>query len=198
MWAGGRFEFGEPLRVGDQAIRESRIADIKEKQGRSGPLVFVVVRHEIRGPRGTAVVEEHDIVYRGHGEGPAPAVVEERAEWEREVLADDVLLFRYSALTFNGHRIHYDRRYCVEQEGYPGLVVHGPLMATLLLDLVRNNAPEVEIARFEFRAEAPLFDTEPFRVCGTRDGDRVNLWAVNRQNHRAMRAVAEIRRAAAR
>ena len=169
MWAGGRFTFRRPLRVGEAIRRTSTIAEVTHKAGRSGDLVFVLVRHEIGGEDGLALVEEHDIVYRGApapGElppalRPAPA----GAAWRRGIVPDDVLLFRYSALTFNGHRIHYDRRYVTEVEGYPGLIVHGPLIATLLVDLLRRNV-EAPLTRFAFRAVRPLFDTAPFAVCG--------------------------------
>ena len=190
MWAGSRFEFRHPLLVGDQITRETRVIDIQEKSGRSGPLVFVVVRHEISTAEGLAIVEEHDIVYREHGPAapaqPAPA----DAAWERTIQPDDVLLFRYSALTFNGHRIHYDRRYATEVEGYPGLVVHGPLIATLLMDLLRRNQPETNVARFSFRAVSPLFDTGPFVVCGKPEGKTIALWAKDAAGNLAMSAEA--------
>jgi 3-methylfumaryl-CoA hydratase len=182
MWAGGRVEFHRPLRVGETITRTSRIVDVKLKEGRSGPLVFVLVRHEI----GDALTEEHDIVYRDHprpaDSSPPPRTapeVLEAAAWERVIHPDDVLLFRYSALTFNGHRIHYDRRYATEVEGYPGLVVHGPLIATLLVDLVRRNLPAAVVTRFEFRAVSPIFDTGTFSVCGKpeSDGRTIRLWA---------------------
>jgi 3-methylfumaryl-CoA hydratase len=105
-----------------------------------------------------------------------------------------VLLFRYSALTFNAHRIHYDRRYVMETEGYPGLVVHGPLIATLLTDLLRRERPDAEIAAFSFRAVSPLFDTAPFVVHGTpeNDGETIRLWAANRDGGLAMDATATV------
>jgi 3-methylfumaryl-CoA hydratase len=112
----------------------------------------------------------------------------------REIAPDDVLLFRYSALTFNGHRIHYDRRYVTQVEGYPGLVVHGPLIATLLLDLLRRQMPEAQVRRFEFRAIAPTFDTAPFQVCGKllEDGKTVELWAQSLSGVLAMQATATL------
>ncbi|MCU1335856.1 MAG: hypothetical protein JWO19_1437, partial [Bryobacterales bacterium] len=197
MWAGSRFEFHQPLRMGDKITRATRVVDIKEKAGRSGPLVFVVVRHEISNDSGLAVAEEHDIVYRDHGPAapaqPAPA----DATWERTIRADDVLLFRYSALTFNAHRIHYDRRYATEVEGYPGLVVHGPLIATLLMDLLRRHHMDANatstIARFSFRAVSPLFDTAPFVVCGKPDGETVRLWAKDAAGNLAMTAEAGLK-----
>lgn len=173
--------------------RETRVIDIKEKSGRSGPLVFVVVRHEITNAAGLAVAEEHDIVYRDHGPAapvqPAPA----NAAWERTIQADDVLLFRYSALTFNAHRIHYDRRYATEVEGYPGLVVHGPLIATLLMDLLRRQQPTANVVRFSFRAVSPLFDTAPFVVCGKPEGNKTQLWAKDAAGNLAMTAEALVR-----
>ena len=196
MWAGGRLEFRAPLRVGDEVRRVSRIQDVKFKEGRTGPLVFVLVRHEISTASGVAVVEEHDIVYRDH---PKPGQSAQEAPsaptgpaWTREIRPDDVLLFRYSALTFNGHRIHYDRRYCTDAEHYPGLVVHGPLIATLLVDLLRRNMPGKQITRFNFRAVSPLFDTAPFHVFGRPgdDGATVDLWAQNDRGGLAMSASA--------
>jgi 3-methylfumaryl-CoA hydratase len=188
MWAGGRFEFHRPLRVGESIQRTSRIMDVKYREGRSGPLVFVVVRHQIGG----ALTEEQDIVYRGHSAQAQTQPAPQDAVWERTIHPDDVLLFRYSALTFNGHRIHYDRRYATEVEGYPGLVVHGPLIATLLLDLLRRSSPQASIARFAFRAVSPLFDIAPFSVCGRPDGNTVRLWAKNADGGLAMEASAEL------
>lgn len=194
MWAGGRVEFRHPLRVGDRMTRTSRIADVKFREGRSGALVFVLVRHEI----GDALTEEHDIVYRDHPRpgdpSPAPQPAPADAAWEGVVHPDDVLLFRYSALTFNGHRIHYDRRYATEAEGYPGLVVHGPLIATLLVDLVRRNLPAAVVTRFEFRAVSPIFDTGAFSVCGKpeADGKTIRLWAKDPAGAMAMTATASV------
>jgi 3-methylfumaryl-CoA hydratase len=192
MWAGGRFEFHRPLRIGDRVTRISRIADVILKQGRSGPLVFVTVRHEIRNEEGVALTEEQDIVYRDAAGAAPPSAAPDGHQWEREIRPGDVLLFRYSALTFNSHRIHYDRRFATSVEGYPGLVVHGPLIATLLLDLVRCNLPEPNVAKFSFRAVSPLFDAAPFRICGKPDGTSVRLWAKNESGGLAMEAFADI------
>jgi 3-methylfumaryl-CoA hydratase len=196
MWAGGRIEFRDPLRVGDRATKRSTIADVRLKHGRAGSLVFVLVRHEIATARGVALHEEHDIVYREAPRPdevpPAPTPAPAGATWQRRVTPSDLLLFRYSALTFNGHRIHYDRRYVTEVEGYPGLVVHGPLMATLLLDLVRRERPEARIERFEFRAVRPVFDVAPFQVCGTPGGGAVQLWVADAQGALAMEGRAEL------
>jgi len=196
MWAGGRLTFERPLRVGEVATRTSRIDDVTAKDARSGPLVFVTVRHALSTPEGHAISEAHDIVYRGLP-APGSAATPQRAPTDetfaRTVVPDDVLLFRYSALTFNGHRIHYDRRYVTEVEGYPGLVVHGPLIATLLLDLLRRERPTATVARFDFKAVSPLFDLHPFELCGRPDGERgFALWARNHEGGLAMQATAEV------
>ena len=197
MWAGSRIEFLSPVRAGQNLRRDSRIADVRLKEGRNGPLVFVQVHHDIHAEGQHAIHEEHDIVYRDlpqPGEAVPPGVLAPKdASWTREIVPDDVLLFRYSALTFNGHRIHYDRRYVTEVEGYPGLVVHGPLIATLLLDLLRRELPAAQVRRFEFKAMKPLFDTAPLRLCGRLEGDStVKLWAVTPEGHLAMDARAEL------
>ena len=197
MWAGSRIGCFAPLRVGQSIERTSRIDDVRLKEGKTGPLVFVKVRHEIRGDGELAIVDEHDIVYRG---APAPddtastyTFAPEGAEWMRVVVPDDVLLFRYSALTFNAHRIHYDRRYATEVEGYPGLVVHGPLIATLLLDLLRRERPNGVVTQFAFRAMKPLFDIAPFTVCGRMtDANTASLWARDAAGHLAMDATATL------
>jgi 3-methylfumaryl-CoA hydratase len=201
MWAGGQFEFRAPVRVGDEVSRTSTIEDVTTKQGRTGPLVFVRVRHEIRcnGAAEPAIVEHHDIVYRearqpGDVE-PPPQAAEAGAPWQRDIVPDDVLLFRYSALTFNGHRIHYDRKYVTEVEGYPGLIVHGPLIATLLMDLLRRHAPDAQVQSFRFKAVRPTFDLHPFRVNGApqADGKTVRLWAQDHEGWLTMDAVATLR-----
>jgi 3-methylfumaryl-CoA hydratase len=196
MWAGGRFEFLQPIRVGEAITRTSTIKDVSMKLGRTGPLIFVVVRHEVSGAHGLALTEEHDIVYReaaAPGETPpAPQMAPEAAAWRRDIEADDVLLFRYSALTFNGHRIHYDRRYVTTEEGYPGLIVHGPLLATLLVDLLRRNS-DATLKSFKFRALAPTFDTTPFAVCGQPGAaGTVALWAQHQTGVLAMQAEATL------
>ena len=200
MWAGGRFDFARPLRLGQRVARTSTITDVALKRGRSGALCFVTVRHAY-APEGEqpALVEEHDIVYR---EDPAPGttppeppVPPEGALWSCRVEPSAVLLFRYSALTFNGHRIHYDRDYCREVEGYPGLVFHGPLTATLLAELALSHMPGRAIERFSFRAVAPLFDEAPFTLCGrpAEDG-AVELWAETPGGRLAMTVSAKFAR----
>jgi 3-methylfumaryl-CoA hydratase len=201
MWAGSQFEFRKPVRVGDRIARTSTIKDVSRKEGRTGPLVFVKVQHELRcnDAAEPALVEFHDIVYRGARQpgdvDPPPLAAPALASWQREIVPDDVLLFRYSALTFNGHRIHYDRRYVTEVEGYPGLVVHGPLIATLLMDLLRREMPAVEVATFRFKAVRPTFDLNPFRVNGALhdDGRSVHLWAQDHEGWLTMDATATLR-----
>ena len=196
MWAGGRLTFSRPLQVEGEATRSSQVKSVSSKQGATGPLVFVTVRHELAQEGAVCVSEEHDIVYREMPQpgaaAPAPKMAPAEAAWERRIVPDPVLLFRYSALTFNGHRIHYDRSYVTEVEGYPGLIVHGPLIATLLVDLVQRNLPQARIASFSFRAVGPLFDIEPFTVCGSPDPDgrTVRLWAKNIRGELAMQAEA--------
>lgn len=181
--------------VGDQLWEKgvSTIADVSAKSGRSGNLVFVLVRHEIANAAGVAITEEHDIVYRdapAPGEAPAvPKQAEADSAWQRAVVPDDVLLFRYSALTFNGHRIHYDRRYVTTEEGYPGLIVHGPLLATLLLDLFARNDTR-RVKSFNFRALSPVFDTTPFTVHGTPGADGAKLWIRRQDGALCMEATA--------
>jgi 3-methylfumaryl-CoA hydratase len=199
MWAGSRLQFREALRVGDVVTRTSRIASVDAKSGRSGALAFVTVQHEVACPRGVAISEEHDIVYRAAPQPDAPATPPQTAPvdaaFSRDIVPDPVLLFRYSALTFNGHRIHYDRRYVTEVEGYPGLIVHGPLIATLLIDLLRRQQPDAVLRRFQFTAVRPLFDIHPLRVCGRHDDGadaerHTQLWACDHEGFLAMRASA--------
>lgn len=200
MWAGGRLQWQQdnPLRVGDAVTRTSRVESVTHKAGRSGDLLFVLVKHEIHNRQGLALTEEHDIVYRANpapGDPvPAPAPAGRGAAWQREIVPDDVLLFRYSALTFNGHRIHYDRRYVTEVEGYPGLIVHGPLIATLLVDLLRRQLPDARVASFNFKAVRPTFDLHPFRLNGgpSADGKSIELWAEDHEGWLTMQAAATL------
>ncbi len=190
MWAGSRFQFQRELRVGDNISRSSAISDVTYKEGRTGPLVFVKLRHEISNDAGGAISEEQDLVYRENPKSGDPPRASKTApakfDWQRRICPDPVLLFRYSALTFNGHRIHYDRRHATEVEGYPGLVVHGPLIATLLLDLLRRNLPQAVVKEFVFRAERPLFDTAECSVCGRMGENKVvELWAQNAEGQLA-------------
>lgn len=201
MWAGSQFEFRSPIRVGDRVVRTSTIVDVSTKEGRTGQLVFVRVRHELRVNErpDPALVEFHDIVYRDAQRptdaAPHPLPAPGAATWRREIVPDEVLLFRYSALTFNGHRIHYDRQYVTDVEGYPGLIVHGPLIATLLMDMLRRELPGADVASFRFKAVRPTFDLNPFHVNGQPQSDRKSfrLWASDHEGYLTMDATAVLR-----
>jgi 3-methylfumaryl-CoA hydratase len=200
MWAGSRIQWLAPLAVGDEIERVSQIESITHKAGRTGDLIFVLVKHTISNQQGLALIEEHDIVYRdapGTNDRPAtPTPAPTDAKWTKVITPDDVLLFRYSALTFNGHRIHYDRNYVTKVEGYPGLIVHGPLIATLLVDLVRQSIPGCTLKSFEFRAIRPTFDINPFKVSAKPDlvkddsGKTISIWAEDHEGHLTMQATA--------
>ncbi len=188
MWAGGRFEFLEPVLIGDDLKKTSTIKSINFKKGRTGDLCFLTVRHEFFARDELCISEEHDIVYREDpkaGSSPpmppiAPPEGVDGFDWKRVIEPSPLMLFRYSALTYNGHRIHYDRDYCQKVEGYPGLVFHGPLTATLLIDLAVTENPGKWIKRFEFRAVSPLYDTASFTIAGkTLDDNTAKLWAEN-------------------
>ncbi len=181
MWAGSRLAFPRPLRIGETSRRVSTVTKVEHKTGKTGDLVFVTVRHELSGEEGLAIEEEHDIVYRGlpapGAPSPAPVPPPQEPGWRFVIQPDPVLLFRYSALTFNSHRIHYDLDYVTKVEGYPGLIVHGPLIATLLLDGLRRAHPERRVAHFAFRAVAPVFHQDEFAVAGTLANGEARLWA---------------------
>ena len=190
MWAGGSVTFQGDLRVGDAVRRVSRIADVVAKEGRTGLLCFVTVDHAIESKGRPLLQERQDIVYRGldGGAAKAPAAAEP-GRHRRRVDASAPLLFRYSALTFNGHRIHYDRRYVTEVEGYPGLIVHGPLQATLLLHFaaeIHGTPP----ARFAFRSLSPLFDGDAVILHAKENGDGLVLWTARENGPVAMTAEA--------
>lgn len=192
MWAGGRLEFLAPLAAGDVVHRVSTILAVESKSGRSGDLVFVTVRHELSGAAGLAVREEQDIVYRDPPAPGAPApqgpVAATEADFEDRIDPDPVLLFRYSALTMNGHRIHYDRPYATGEEGYPALVVQGPMQATLLADLATRHLGW-PLTKFSFRGVSPAFDGPLLKVRARRAEDGLTLWT--EQNGRvAMSATA--------
>jgi len=194
MWAGGRFGFNAALRIGNEAQKTSTIKDVALKQGRSGTLCFVTVRHEISNDAGLTLWEEHDIVYR---EDPKPDAAQPDAktlegEWgfSETHCMREVALFRYSALTFNGHRIHYDRDYARNVEGHEGLVVHGPLVATLLADFALRNSADLPLKVFEFRASKPLYDNGPFTLHGRADGGEQTLAVTDPAGLIAMQARA--------
>jgi 3-methylfumaryl-CoA hydratase len=196
MYAGARMHFLRPLLIGKLAQRQSMIRAVSEKEGRTGRLVFVTVAYAIRQEGANCIEEEQDIVYREAGApvvapvpcelAPAPA-----GSWTRTVIPDPTLLFRFAALTFNAHRIHYDRAYATNVEGYPGLVVQGPLTAVLLMELVRCHARR-PVTAFTFRAQAPLFDLAPFRLMGTTTDDRVELEAQGPDGTTALAATADL------
>jgi len=196
MFAGARVRFLRPLLIGERARRQSVIREVSEKAGRTGKLAFVTVWHQIQQDGGICIEEEQDIVFREAGAvvaapelrefAPAPA-----GSWSRVITPDPTLLFRFSAITFNAHRIHYDRDYATTGEGYPGLVVHGPLTAVLLMELVRSHSPR-PVSAFTFRGLAPLFDLAPFRLVGTPDGQRVHLEAQGPDGKATLTAEAEL------
>lgn len=191
MWAGGRLTFHRPLLLGQRVTRTSTITAVTAKTGKSGTLVFVTVRHDLDAGAGLAVSEEQDLVYRE----PAPGVLAmpvatsaPDAAWCKTVQPDTVLLFRYSALTMNGHRIHYDRPYAMGEESYPALVVHGPLQAALLIRLAARSLDR-PIAGFEFRGQQPAFDGVPLHVCGEATAEGAELWT---QQGEAKNMVAKV------
>lgn len=199
MFAGVRIRFHDPIRIGDHVERCTTVRDVEVKEGRRGPLVFVTLQHELSVGGHLALQEEQDIVYRGAASDQAPgARIDEApqdAHFSREVAPDPVLLFRYSALTFNAHRIHYDRDYAVRQEGYPGLVVQAPLTATLLADLLRTHRPDARMKSVQFRALRPIYDTAPFTICGRCTADAGVLWAQARGGGVALRLDAQLQEA---
>jgi 3-methylfumaryl-CoA hydratase len=193
MWAGGSFTFHSTMRVGDMVRRRSVIRDVALKQGRSGALCFVTVEHRIDCSDNLMITEIQEIVYRGisvSAAPPAPATAAPAGEHRRSVLADPALLFRYSALTFNGHRIHYDRPYVQGVEGYPGLVVHGPLQATLLAHFAEKLRGR-RLSKFRFRSLSPLFNTQDFTLNARDEGKAMRLWTSYANGPVAMEAVAE-------
>jgi len=195
MWAGGRIDFRAPLKIGAIVERLSTIADIQHKRGASGDLLFVKLRHDITADGVPMLFEEQDIVYRdgssprlatkAESSQPAEAVVPDIV---RTLVPDSVQLFRFSALTYNGHRIHYDRDYARDVEGYGGLVVHGPFLATLLMDLFLRSAPDRRPTRFAFRAQSPLIDTAPFELCLAWINGGAKLWTRDRDGLATMTA----------
>lgn len=196
MWAGGRLRYLAPLPVGGQAERISEIKSVTPKSGRGGRLVFVTVHHSILHDGKVCVEEDQDIVYREAPQpgapAPAPQPAPSGAAWSEAFSPDPVVLFRYSALTSNGHRIHYDAPYAREEEGYPNLVVHGPLISTLLQGLAGRALPGRRLASFDFRAVSPLFVDHPFFLEAAKGeaGKDLDLWARGPEGQLAMRAEA--------
>jgi 3-methylfumaryl-CoA hydratase len=195
MWAGGELEFIEPLRVGDEVKRSSRISDVNLKTGSTGTLCFVAVQHEITTPRGVAIRERHDIVYREATTGPqvAPKAppAPPSAKHRESHISDPVLLFRYSALTFNGHRIHYDRDYVTKVEGYPGLVFHGPLQASFIVEFAAKLHGGKAPKKLVYRGLQPLFEGSEFSINANDNGSGgLEIWTANAQGQPTMKGVA--------
>jgi 3-methylfumaryl-CoA hydratase len=195
MWAGGELEFLDSLRVGDEAMRTSRIADVTVKSGSTGTLCFVAVEHLVSTPRGTAIRERQDIVYREMGGtqpmAPAKPAPSPRLAQHREThMADAVLLFRYSALTFNGHRIHYDRDYVTRIEGYPGLIFHGPLQAAFIVELAAKLRGGKPPKKLSYRGVQPLFEGGEFSINANDNGGVMELWAANAEGQPTMKGTA--------
>lgn len=198
MYAGSTFTFEGDIRVGDKLRRETEFSDVQLRGGGTGTLIVTSQTRRIFTPRGLALTEVANTVFReevkaGEKSGvPVREAAPSDVPWRRTIKADPVMLFRYSAITFNPHRIHYDRAYCIETEGYPGLVVHGPFAQQCLLDLLRDSVPGAKIKTFAVRARAPLFDTSPFDVIGrpTADGKGAELWTVTPKGTIAAQAQA--------
>ncbi len=190
MAAGSRIAFHAPIRFGADIRRVTRILNVTEKQGRTGPLVFLTSQHQMFDGPTLCVSEEYDVVFREKSGNASPLPPGERrdAQVSRTVNPTSALLFRFSALTYNAHRIHYDRDYARDVEGYPGLVVHGPLLAMLLADLFRRHRPKDTITTFEFRAQRPVFDLSPFTVNLQDTPDGADVWANDGDGYVAMAA----------
>jgi 3-methylfumaryl-CoA hydratase len=200
MYAGSTFTFDGDIRMGDKLRRELEFTDIQLRQGSTGTLIVTTQTRRIFTPRGLALSEAANTVFReevkaGEKSGvPVREAAPAGAPWRRTITPDPVMLFRYSAVTFNPHRIHYDRTYCLEVEGYPGLVVHGPFAQQCLFDLLRDSMPGRRVNTFSVRARAPLFDTAPFDVIGrpTKDGNGAELWTVTPKGTIATQATATL------
>ena len=195
MWAGGELQFFDTMRVGDEVKRSSRISDVTMKTGSTGVLCFVAVEHEITTPRGTAIRERHDIVYRELSTAAPPAAATApppppAAKHRESHMADPVLLFRYSALTFNGHRIHYDRDYVTKVEGYPGLVFHGPLQASFIVELATKLHRGTPPKKLSYRGVQPLFEGSEFSVNANDNGAGLELWTANSEGQPTMKGTA--------
>ncbi|HEV2160196.1 FAS1-like dehydratase domain-containing protein [Bradyrhizobium sp.] len=194
MWAGGEIEFLQPLQVGDESTRTSRIADVQVKTGSTGTLCFVSVEHSISSPRGTAIRERQDIVYREMTSN-APATAKAppplpKAQHRETHVSDPVLLFRYSALTFNGHRIHYDRDYVTKVEGYPGLIFHGPLQAAFIIEMAAKLRGGKAPKKFTYRGVQPLFEGSEFSINANETEAGLELWTANAEGQPTMKGTA--------
>ncbi|MGB5725034.1 MAG: MaoC family dehydratase N-terminal domain-containing protein [Parasphingorhabdus sp.] len=199
MWASSKVSFEHPLQLGDEVSRVSSIASIEEKSGKSGDLVFVAIDHETRVGDRVAVRERQNIVYREPAKTAPPASLAsnqapdlEGWDWQQQIIPSEAMLFRFSALTFNSHRIHYDRPYAVEEEGYPGLVVQGPLMAVLLLNMAASELGANKLTSFSFRGQSPAFVNEAIYLMGKRDEQTIALTAIGNDGKEIMVAQATI------
>ncbi|HLG81748.1 MAG TPA: MaoC family dehydratase N-terminal domain-containing protein [Bradyrhizobium sp.] len=194
MWAGGQIEFLDALRVGDVSTRNSRISDVTVKTGSTGQLCFVSVEHIVTSPRGIAIRERQDIVYREMGGAPAAAPKAAPpppvAQHRETHVSDPVLLFRYSALTFNGHRIHYDRDYVTKVEGYPGLIFHGPLQAAFIVEMAARLRGGKPPKTFTYRGVQPLFEGGEFSINANDNGASMELWTANDAGQPTMKGTA--------
>ena len=197
MWASSEIALHHRLRLGTPARRRSTVTDIAAKTGRTGPLIFVTVTHDWMQDGALCLAERQTIVYReiagSRADVVAPATGPIDDALVREtVTPDPVMLFRYSALTYNAHRIHFDTPYATEVEGYPGLVVHGPLIATLLIDAARDLFEGRSIARFSFRAERPAFVGAPLHLCASAADDRITMWSLDAEGYVGVRATIDL------
>lgn len=198
MWAGGRLQFLRPIALNQNIRRDSEIIKVEFKQGKSGNMYFVTVKHSVYAKNELVIVEEQDIVYRdvsnqvqpavSQSAIPTPSIESKPFSYKQAFPIDTPTLFRYSALTFNSHKIHYDRPYAMQEEGYPGLVVHGPLLATLLVHYFKQNYPNKHIATFDFRALSPVFDFDHIYVCGDVKQQNAELWIEKASGQIAMKA----------
>jgi 3-methylfumaryl-CoA hydratase len=200
MWVGSRVRFFARIGVGSTMRRRSTISQLTAKNGRSGQLIFVTVTHEITSGDAVAIVEEQDLVFRAAAvpgktsDEKATRQIPRSPDATRSFVPDPVQLFRFSALSFNAHRIHYDRDYAIQVEGYDGLVVHAPFIATLLMDHYLNRSCDSSVRAFSFRAERPLFNSAPFDLCIARNAIGAELWAVDTKGAVAMSATVECER----
>jgi len=205
MWAASRIQFNAPLYLGETVQKQSGVTAVKFKQGASGPLLFVNVDHQYSVGAELRISEQQTLVYVGtepelnvESKTESNAETENHAhiepgEWSRRIQPDPVLLFRYSALTSNTHRIHYDREYAMNVEGQPGLLVHAPLTATLMSGLLHEHIPGLRMSEFSFRALRPLVDSLSFSIHGKRgNDDTVRLWALDAGGRLAVQATARL------
>ena len=198
MWASSSMEFHAPIKVGAQIRKHSKISSVKEKQGNSGSLIFVEIDHAIFADDLLAVEERQTLVYRAASSVLTPmprAIGADLSAWSitREIIPYEAMLFRYSALTFNAHKIHYDAPYTREIEGYPALVVHGPLIASLLLRLASDEFGSLKVAHFSFRGKSPAFVGQKLYLVARRDGDDMALAAIGADGRSVMEAEAHAR-----